>query len=148
VPIEEFAQYIDFMIVPWFNCRIDSFISTQSEANVTLSLSRRYESDTIITSTSNEINVSTRLLANVPYTMRIKNTRNESVSIMMSTRISEPISQTAVSFGALFTIASLVSIVGWIKKEYGKRRDGINAKMNGKYHTYIRKIKVTTTSRA
>lgn len=128
MPLEDFAQYIDFTIAPWFYCRIDSFISTQSEANVTLSLSKRYESDTIITSTSNEINVSTRLLANVPYTIRIRNTRNESVSIIMSIKIREPISQTAVSFEALFTIASLVSMVGWIKKEYGKWRDGINPK--------------------
>lgn len=112
---EEVAKYpmhCDFLFRPWFDCRLESNISVPSSNNVTLSVFVGDSNELTFNLTSNEIRYSQNLHSTIPYTFQIRNTINQSVTVVISTTISGTTSQKVMLSGATLTIAS--SIVTFI----------------------------------
>lgn len=121
--IAEHPMYVDFRFKPWLNCDFDfeSRVSPSLQSNVTLEVLTEDGGEPVVRLTSSEIVYSCDLEASVPYTFRIRNTLNRSVSVFISTKIGCTSQETVLS-GAVFTVAGSVTTFLLAREEL-KRED-------------------------
>jgi len=114
---EEFLTFVDFVFKPWLNCRLESCISVPSANNITLSVFAEDASKPIINITSSEIRHSQNLQPNIPYTFRIRNTVNQSFSVVMSTKLDTSLCKSATLIGVTLILACSATVVVLTGKE-------------------------------
>lgn len=109
--------YIDFVFAPWFDCYFETWISSCSANNVTLLVFVEDMNEPIVNTTSNEIRYSRNIQANTPYTYRIRNTQNHTVTVLMSTKIDEFMSETTMRIGSVLAATGFITAISLTRRQ-------------------------------